>query len=92
MICSRCGKEHEDTTKFPPSLQGKLKICFKCYKDKKHDTELDWYKENKHRLNKLRQVKRKLDPRGTKEEWLDRTRRWRAAKKLKLTKKKLLET
>jgi hypothetical protein len=80
MICPKCKIEHNGL-KLPPSLQGKIKTCFICYKTTKKKAENIWYDKNKARLNAKRQKKRAENPKETAQEWRDRYARWKLKKK-----------
>ena len=79
-ICPTCRAKHKGEG-LPPSLANKLHICSYCYKNKKKKSDKAW-RAISSELNKSYKKKYRLaHPEKTRQEWKDRTARWKQNKK-----------
>ena len=78
--CPTCKKMHKGEG-LPPSLQTRLHLCVSCYKDKKKKSDQEWRNENKDIVKAYKRKYRRNNPDKTRQEWKDRTARWKENKR-----------
>ena len=80
--CPTCKIVHKGE-RMPPSLAVRTNVCFDCYKKRKELTDKVWRDKNRDIVKQYKKDYRAKHPAETRQEWKDRTARWKRNKKLR---------